>query len=283
MLLPMKEILNRAETENYAVAAPNVFTSLEVRAALDTAQALQTPIILDIAYESVTDFRTLGVFAVQLAKEACIPVAVNLDHGHYSKEHPKEIEDAIEAGFSAVMVDASDRPYDENVAITREVAELAHKHGISVEAEIGHVGKAQEYTLKEEFLTDPDVCARFVRDTGVDCVAIAIGTAHGVYIGHKPFIDTVRLQAIHREVPVPLVLHGASGSGDENLREVCRMGIRKVNICVDLLNGAYREVLKRDLSGNNIYHFWETVSEGWKQQLAEKIRLMGSEGRARNY
>lgn len=283
MLLPMKEILNRAEVENYAVAAPNVFTSLEVRAALDTAQALQTPIILDIAYESVADFRTLGVFAVQLAKEACIPVAVNLDHGHYSKEHPNEIEDAIAAGFSAVMVDASDRPYDENVAITREVAELAHKHGISVEAEIGHVGKAQEYALNEEFLTDPDVCARFVRDTGVDCVAIAIGTAHGVYVGHKPFIDTARLQAIHREVPVPLVLHGASGSGDENLREVCRMGIRKVNICVDLLNGAYREVLKRDLSGNNIYHFWETVSEGWKQQLAEKIRLMGSEGKAKNY
>lgn len=279
----MKEILNRAEVENYAVAAPNVFTSLEVRAALDTAQALQTPIILDIAYESVADFRTLGVFAVQLAKEACIPVAVNLDHGHYSKEHPNEIEDAIAAGFSAVMVDASDRPYDENVAITREVAELAHKHGISVEAEIGHVGKAQEYALNEEFLTDPDVCARFVRDTGVDCVAIAIGTAHGVYVGHKPFIDTARLQAIHREVPVPLVLHGASGSGDENLREVCRMGIRKVNICVDLLNGAYREVLKRDLSGNNIYHFWETVSEGWKQQLAEKIRLMGSEGKAKNY
>ena len=283
MLLPMKEILNRAEVENYAVAAPNVFTSLEVRAALDTAQALQTPIILDIAYESVADFRTLGVFAVQLAKEACIPVAVNLDHGHYSKEHPNEIEDAIAAGFSAVMVDASDRPYDKNVAITREVAELAHKHGISVEAEIGHVGKAQEYALNEEFLTDPDVCARFVRDTGVDCVAIAIGTAHGVYVGHKPFIDTARLQAIHREVPVPLVLHGASGSGDENLREVCRMGIRKVNICVDLLNGAYREVLKRDLSGNNIYHFWETVSEGWKQQLAEKIRLMGSEGKAKNY
>ena len=122
MLLPMKEILNRAEVENYAVAAPNVFTSLEVRAALDTAQALQTPIILDIAYESVADFRTLGVFAVQLAKEACIPVAVNLDHGHYSKEHPNEIEDAIAAGFSAVMVDASDRPYDENVAITSRLS-----------------------------------------------------------------------------------------------------------------------------------------------------------------
>lgn len=283
MLLPMKEILDRAEKENYAVAAPNVFTSLEVRAALDVAQTLQTPIILDIAYETVSDFQALGLFAVGLAKDSSIPVAVNLDHGHYSKEHPQEILDAIKAGFSAVMVDASDHPYDENVAITSEVVKLAHGSGVSVEAEIGHVGKAQEYSWNTEFLTDPDVCARFVRDTGIDCVAVAIGTAHGVYVGHEPFIDLARLQAIHREVPVPLVLHGASGSGDENLRAVCRMGIRKVNICVDLLSGAYREVLGQDLSDNNIYRFWEIISKGWKQQLTEKIILMGSEGKAKNF
>lgn len=279
MLVTMNEILERASAGNYAVAAPNVFSELDTRAYIEAAEKLQAPLILDFAYGTNPDIYLMGKICRELATESDVPVAVNLDHGG-PKQH---ILEAIRAGFTSVMVDRSSLPFEENVKQVKEIADIAHEVGISVEAELGHVGQAANYERdRDAALTSVDEAVRFVEYTGVDCLAVAIGTAHGAYPrGFVPYIDFERLKEIKEAVGgLPLVLHGSSGTDREDIRKVCSMGINKVNIANDLCRAAGDTLLKTDIGGQAAYNIYPVIREAVKVKLEEMIKLYGSEGKA---
>lgn len=276
MLFTMKELLEKANKDNYAIAAPNVSSELDARAALEIAEELKAPVILDIAPVSTPDLVFTGKYISELCRLANVPVALNLDHG-LNFEHAVQ---AIRGGFTSVMIDRSTLTFEENVFQVREIVKIAHSVGVSVEAELGHVGSGSNINVSEEILTDPLMAAKFIKETGVDCLAVAIGTAHGEY-KKAPKIDFERLIRIKEACGhFPLVLHGSSGSGDENIRRVCQLGINKVNIANELFRGACKKLLAADLSGNGAYELWNLAKEGYKETLRSRMELYGSIGKA---
>lgn len=276
MLCSMKELIDKANKDNYAIAAPNVSSELDARAALEAAEELESPVILDIATVSTPDLVFAGRYISELCRMASVPVALNLDHG-LNFEHAVQ---AIRGGFTSVMVDRSTFPFEENIEQVREIVKIAHSVGVSVEAELGHVGSGTNIMAPEETLTDPLMAARFIKETGVDCLAVAIGTAHGAY-KEKPKLDFDRLVSIKEACGgFPLVLHGSSGSGDENIKKACRLGINKVNIANELFQGACRKLLAADLSGNGAYDLWNLAKDGYKETLRDRMQLYGCIGKA---
>lgn len=275
MLFTMKELLDRANKERYAIAAPNVTCEIDVRAALEAAEEMNSPIIIDIAPPCTQDIAFVGMYVRQLCEQASIPAALNLDHGmEYA-----DIVQAIRGGFTSVMVDCSKLPFEENVRRVKEVVKMAHAVGVSVEAELGHVGQAADGN-QDGLLTEPADAVRFIEETGIDCLAVAIGTAHGAY-KKLPNIDFERLVEIKKATGnFPLVLHGSSGSGDENIRRACQLGINKVNIANELLRGICQKVQSADLSGNNAYGVWEIVKQGYKETLLDRMKLYGCVGKS---
>ena len=279
MLVTMKEILDRASKENYAVAAPNVEHELNARAAIEAAENMRAPLILDVSHDLTADVVFEGMILRELARQATVPIAINLDHG----ASLQQVVRAINGGFTSVMIDRSAYPYEKNVEDTREVVKVAHQIGISVEAELGHVGQADNYDVdRNAALTEPEIAARFVEETGVDCLAVAIGTAHGAYPrGFKPYLDFERLKEIKEACNgLPLVLHGSSGTDIEDLRKVCAMGINKVNISNDLCRAACEAAQSADFTGNKAYGIWECVREAYRKKLEEMIVVYGSAGKA---
>jgi fructose-bisphosphate aldolase class II len=285
MLVSMKEILDHASEHDYAVAAPNVLSELDARAYLEVAEELHAPLILDVAFEgagviSHPDLYMIGQVLRDLASASRVPVAIHLDHGG----EVDEAVVAIQAGFTSVMIDRSTASFDVNVADTQRVVSIAHAVGVSVEAELGHVGDAEHYANdRDAALTSVDDAVRFVELTGVDCLAVAVGTAHGIYPpGFVPYLDFDRLSALKAATGnLPLVMHGSSGTNHEDLRRACAMGINKVNIASDLFRAAADAVLAFDLSGTGAYSLYATAIAGAKTKLAEMIRVYGSDGRAR--
>ncbi|MFR5868947.1 MAG: class II fructose-bisphosphate aldolase [Acutalibacteraceae bacterium] len=276
MLVTMKEILDRASAENYGVAAPNVNTELDARCALEAAEELNAPIILDVGFSANPDIVFYGSFLTRLAESSTVPVAINLDHGGSYEE----VMMALRAGFTSVMVDRSVLPYEENVKEVSEIVKIAHAMGVSVEAELGHVGQGDNYAVDgKTALTDPQEAKKYIEETGVDMLAVAVGTAHGAYVG-TPKLHFDRLEEIKKVTGHPLVLHGGSGSGDENLRKACQLGINKVNVCNDLMRAACDSVTAADLSGNGAYGLWGLIQEGWKARLKELIEVFGGVGKA---
>ena len=276
MLITMKEILDRANAENYAVAAPNIATELDARAAIEAAEELDAPLIIDVAYKMTPDIVFLGSYLTRLAHASRMPIAINLDHG----KNYHEVMMGLRAGFTSVMVDRSSLPYDQNVDEVKEVVKIAHEMGVSVEAELGHVGQGSNYKVdRAAALTDPKQAKQFIEETGIDCLAVSIGTAHGAYKG-TPRLEFDLLAEIKEITKFPLVLHGGSGTGDENLRKACQMGINKVNVANDLLRAACDKITSADLSGNGAYQLWNLAREGYKEKLKECIELYGSNGKA---
>lgn len=279
MLVTMKEILDHASAENYGVAAPNIFSELDARAFIEAAEELKSPIIIDIGAKGCKDMFFLGHLVRQLAKNAKVPVAINLDHGG----DMSEIYRAIQAGFTSVMVDRSTLPYEENAKQVKEVVEIAHSLGISVEAELGHVGQAENYDVdRDAALTSVEDAVNFIKYTGVDCLAVSIGTAHGIYPkGFIPYLDFDRLAEIKKATNnFPLVLHGSSGTDNDSLAKACSMGINKINICGDLCQAACEAVQKADFTGNNAYSVYDVARDAAKEKLKEKMKVYGSEGKA---
>ncbi len=268
MLVTMKEILERAQTENYAVPAPNVMYELETRAILELAEELNSPIILDV-------LPIFGPEILELAKKSSVPVAVNLDHGGKYEDILK----AIRKGVTSVMVDRSSLPYNENVSQVSEIVKIAHALNVSVEAELGHVGQGFQYEIDgSAHLTDPDEAIRFVKETNIDALAIAIGTAHGAYNG-VPHIHFDLLKKINSAVDIPLVLHGGSGTGLDNISKACKFGINKVNINTDLMKGAWSE-LKETLESERKSFLWLDIQRGYKKVLRKYMEACGSIGKA---
>ena len=279
MLVTMKELLDQARVDNYAVAAPNIDNEHNLRAAIDGAEEMNSPLILGVPYHVNPDICYLGRIATDLIRCSAVPIALNLDHG-------KNFENcvmAIRAGFTSIMVDRSELPFAENVSQVKELVKIAHAVGVSVEAELGHVGGADNYEVDGySGLTVPAEAVRFVAETGVDCLAVAIGTAHGVYKG-EPDIRFYLLKELREQVPVPLVLHGGSGTGEENLSRLAREGINKVNLSNELKRNMVVELNKQDLSQYGIYGVYNYLGQGFKEKLIENIQLFGSQNKAENW
>lgn len=276
MLVSMKSILDNALEGKYAVPAPNVDNEHNVRAAIEAAEEMNSPVILGVPYHANPDIEYFGRIITDLARRATVPVAINLDHGA-SYEHCVH---AIRAQFTSIMVDRSQEPFEINVAETKELVKVAHAVGVTVEAELGHVGVGENYDVDGYTgLTDPEEAVRFVEETGVDCLAVAIGTAHGVYKG-EPNIRFELLEELTEKLQIPLVLHGGSGSGDENLAKCAKLGICKVNLSNDLRKASIEELTSQDLSGNAVYGMYRFLGEGFKNKVKHYMTVLGSEGKA---
>ena len=284
MLVTMKEILDRANDGRYAVIAPNVGHELNARPVIEAAEELRSPLILDVIYNASPDLVFFGRYLTELCERSSVPIAINLDHG--GSDDPsfdgvlKEVLVAIKAGFTSVMADRSSQPYGENVAQVRELVRLCHLIGVSVEAELGHVGAGDRYLEAGNLVfTEPDEAKRYIDETGIDALAVSIGTAHGAYKG-TPKLDFDRLVAIKEATRFPLVLHGGSGSGDGNIEKACRLGINKVNVSNDLHRWALDESARYDTGGNGAYQLWALIQKGTKARMKELIGIAGSAGKA---
>jgi tagatose 1,6-diphosphate aldolase GatY/KbaY len=243
MLVTSKELFAQAQAGHFAIPAAN-FVDLEIlKWHVQEAEKRGLPLILALAESHLGDNISIEDAALvgrKYATQASVPVVLHLDHG----ETVENIKKAIDSGFTSVMIDASMEDFDGNVARTREIIDYAHPRGVVVEAEIGHVGTGTKYEDPDEFdskyTTVADVEA-FVAATGVDSLAISIGTAHGVYKG-TPAINFDRLKEIAAAVDTPLVLHGGSSSGDENLKRCAQNGIAKINIYTDFMVAAMKAI-----------------------------------------
>lgn len=238
MLVSTKDMLEKAHAEGYAIPSPDYVDSNSVRAFAQVAEELHAPLILSFAevhleQMSVEEAALLGTY---YARTCDAPIALHLDHG----AHFDVIEASIRQGFTSVMIDASSEELDENIRRTKEVVELAHAHGVTVEAEIGHVGTEEEgnpHALSENVYTEVAAAKALVDATGVDSLAVSIGTKHGSYKG-EPHINFERLAELNEALGIPLVLHGGSGSGDKNLARCAQGGVAKVNLYTDFIVAA---------------------------------------------
>jgi tagatose 1,6-diphosphate aldolase GatY/KbaY len=240
-LVTTKEMLLRAQKGGYAVGAFNVENMEMVQAVLEAASRLQAPVILQTT-PSTLKYASPKMFAEMVAAQVesrNVEAAVHLDHGN---SFDLEMQ-CIRAGYTSLMIDGSKLPFEENAGLAKQVVLAAHPNGLPVEAELGKVGGKEDSLVSEgDAMTDPDDAVRFVKLTGIDSLAVAIGTAHGVY-KTKPKLDVDRLAEIRKVVSIPLVLHGASGLSDEDVRACIERGICKVNFATEL-RIAYSEAVK---------------------------------------
>jgi fructose-bisphosphate aldolase class II len=280
-LISLTEILTDADSKGYAVGLFNVVGTDSLKAIIKGAEECNSPVIIGLAevHLPYAPLELLAPMMVDSAKRSKVPVAVHLDHG----EMFETIIKTMHYGFTSVMFDGSVLNYNDNVKKTREIVKIAKALGVSVEAELGHVGGAEagSYDQHEMYYTEPGKAADFVNQTEINALAVAIGTAHGEYV-KKPCLDLNRLSEIHNKVDVPLVLHGGSGLSDDDFKECISRGIRKINIFTDMSYAA-SEGLRTFLELKKKYHCFEiseVIEENMKKVVIEKIRLFGSNSKA---
>jgi tagatose 1,6-diphosphate aldolase GatY/KbaY len=238
--LPMSELLLPAWKNGFAVPAFCAWNAEVTETILQVATELEAPVIL---MSGPGEFPlnlpdTMGRISRAVAEKYNVPAALHLDHG----DSPEVVAACLDAGYTSVMLDYSTRPFDENVAALKAVVAKAHPRGVTVEGEIGSVGKVDDSTIeggKSSTLTDPAEAARYAELTGVDALAVSIGNAHGIYT-KLPVFDFERLERIRRAVGVPLVLHGGSGTQPEYIRRAISLGMAKVNVASEICK-AYRD------------------------------------------
>lgn len=284
MLVTMNEVLQDAKKGHYAVGLFNAVSLELAQGIIAAAEETGSPVIFGTAevllpYNSLED---LAMILIPMAKRAKVPVVVHLDHGLHKETCLK----ALKLGFSSIMYDCSTESYEVNCERVREMTEIAHSYGASIEGEIGHVGgaegaeTAQQQADASKFYTTPQEAKDFVDRTGVDALAIAVGTAHGAY-KLPPKLDFDRIRTIARTVPTPLVLHGGSGLTDEDFRKAIEAGISKVNIFTDINIAAVESAMAHFTSmGKGIIDLLPSVREAVKLSVMEKMQLFGSCGKA---
>lgn len=282
MYVSMKGMLKRANEGNYAVMAINCFNIETVRAVIEAAQSLRAPIIVNIVQEHMVnhcDSELIAPVVRKLAERASVEVALNFDHG----VDVGLLKKALHDGYSSVMVDASRYDLDGNIAMTKEIVEFAKQFDASVEGEIGCMGETDGEFTDENMKTDPQQALRFVKETGIDCLAVSYGSSHGNYPeGYVPKFDFECLKKIKDITQMPLVLHGGSGSGDENIRNSVRYGINKINVGCDFMN-ANTNAIKKHLKENPDINYWVMMNQVEKESqeiVKHYIRLSGSEGKS---
>lgn len=278
MLVNLNEVLIPAKKEKYAIGLFNTVNLELARGVIAAAEEKNTPVIIGTA-EVLLPFgplEELSYFLLPMAKKAKVPVVLHLDHGLSEEMCIK----ALELGFSSIMYDCSTDPYEVNIEKVKKMADLAHSYGASIEAELGHVGDnegsaegSSHLDDPSAFYTDPAQAKDFVDRTGIDALAIAVGTAHGAY-KLPPKLDFERIEAIANAISIPLVLHGGSGLNDEDFKKAIQCGISKVNIFTDINNAyasAAKKVLEHGVSGYTdvIPHAVEAV----KAETMKKMKL----------
>ena len=305
MLVTNKDLMVPARKNGYAIPALNVQNLESLTAVAEAAAEEQSPVILQIT-PSVIKYAGLR-YITGLAKTATelqsVPMAIHLDHG----DSFETAANCVEAGFSSVMIDGSFLEFDENAALTKRVVDMAHPKGVSVEAELGKLAGVEERSVEEKdaILTDPDLAVEFVEKTGVDTLAVAIGTSHGAYkFKGEAKLDLARLKIISEKVAIPLVLHGASsvpqaliekankygaalsgakGIPEEEYRKAIELGIAKVNIDTDLrlaFTATVREVLTDSPKNFDPRKILGPARDAMKEVAKGKMRLFGSAGKA---
>lgn len=281
MYVSMKEMLWHAHENNYAVMAINCVNMEQVKAIIQSAAEEHSAVIINISPRQMKAHGHPDILApmiINMAGKVQVPVAFNLDHGcDY-----EDIAYAIQCGFSSVMIDSSSYEFEENIRRTSIISTLAHGKGLSCEAELGHVGQAnQQDNVKTDLYTNVDQAKEFVERTHCDCLAVSVGTAHGSYPkGFIPNLDFKRLQLLKEKLQMPLVLHGGSGAGDENIRKVVACGINKINVCTDLFKHA-RQSMADAIQENPDIDYMDVnivAQEAMKKFIKRYMKLIGSSG-----
>lgn len=284
VLVSMKEMLNKAYQEGYAVGQFNINNLEWTQAILAAAEEEKSPVILGVSEGAA---RYMGGFSVVTAMvkalveemNITVPVAIHLDHGSSFDK----CKAAIDAGFTSVMIDASSQPFEENVAITKEVVAYAHERGVSVEAELGVVGGQEDDVIADGVIyADPKECEELVKLTGVDCLAPALGSVHGPYKG-EPKLGFKEMEEISQTINLPLVLHGGTGIPTEQIQKSISLGTAKINVNTEnqiAFTKRVREVLNTD---SEVYDPRKIIGPGReaiKAIVIEKMREFGSSGKA---
>ena len=275
MLVTLSDILAEAERGKYGVGLFNMLNLEMARGIIEAAEEERSPLILGVAevHLPLIPFEYAALIMNDIAKKATVPVCLHFDHGvDYNK-----IKAAVDAGFSSVMYDGSALPYEENIKNTLAVSKMAHAKGVSVEAELGHVGGAEggEDDGVEEMYTKVEQVNDFIDRAEIDALAVAIGTAHGPY-KKKPVLDIGRLSEIYKVSSKPLVLHGGSGLSPEQFRATIDNGIRKVNICTEMCVAA-REAY---IASKNHEIMFNDAKEAVKAVVKARMQLFGSSNKA---
>ncbi|EUJ21836.1 ketose-bisphosphate aldolase [Listeria aquatica] len=288
MLVSGKEIMAVAKERKFAVPAFNAGSGQLLNAVMEACEEAKSPVMIAIHPDELSFLTDSFVDQVKfLANHTKIPVCIHLDHG----ASYEQVIHAIQLGFTSVMIDASHLPYEENVEISKKVVAAAHPVGVSVEAELGTIGdtgNTVEGGVSEVIYTDPKVAQDFIDKTGVDSLAVAIGTAHGIYpkdVDPKLRLDI--LEEIEKATDIPLVLHGGSSNPDEEIAKAVTMGVNKINISSDI-KIVFANKLREILNGGNSEIrepnvLFPKCMEETKKVALEKIKLFNSIDQAKHY
>lgn len=281
MLVNLNDILFDAQKNNYAVGLFNTTDTDAIEGAIAAAEELNSPIMLGTAEVLLPhgELQLIGPAMINMAKKASVPVAVHYDHG---LTYERCVE-ALELGFSSVMYDCSTESYEENLKKVKEMTKIAHSFCATIEGELGHVGDNEgsaegtsHLADPSKFYTDPKMAKDFSERTGIDALAVAIGTAHGAYT-YTPKLDIKRLKEIRSEIDTPLVLHGGSGLSDNDFKNCINGGITKINIFTDIYVAGKNAIM--NASGD--YHEIRAQKvQAIKETIMNKIMLFGSNGKA---
>lgn len=280
-LVTSKQMLSDAQKGGYAVGAFNAENMEMVKAIIAAAEELKAPVMIQTT-PSTVKYASLEMFVAMVAaeaKSASVPVCLHLDHGSSFELAVK----AVKEGYTSVMIDGSKLPFEENIDVSKRVVSVAHPNGIPVEAELGKVGgKEDDLEAVADTNTDPAEAKEFVEKTGIDSLAVAIGTAHGFYVG-TPVLDKERLSEIRAVVDIPLVLHGASGLSDEDVKDCVGRGICKVNFATELRKAytdAGKELLKEKPDTFDPKKLGEVGMAAVTELVKNRMKVCGSDGKA---
>ncbi|MBM2622734.1 ketose-bisphosphate aldolase [Actinoplanes sp. LDG1-06] len=287
MLTTGKAILDVANEHNFAVPAFNISDWAMFKGIVEISEETNAPLIVAIHPDEVAHIgRDMIAGIIERSHRSSVPIAIHWDHGGTYEQ----VLQAVQYGFTSVMIDASMKPFDDNLAITKKVVDSAHVLGVSVEGELGTIGGNDTYAEGGSdtiIYTDPDDAVTYVKQTGVDSLAIAIGTFHGFYPAHlKPELKLDLLKEIKGRVGIPLVLHGGSGNPDDEIREAARIGINKINISTDIkvaYHNKMREVLGNDPKTREPNAIQPACIAAMNEVAAQKIELFGAAGKASLY
>jgi tagatose 1,6-diphosphate aldolase GatY/KbaY len=266
--VPMMQLLRRAVSEGYAVPSFCVWNAESIEVVLRAAAKLKGPVILmnGPGEFGLLSPRDLGSVAHALAERFDVPAALHLDHGNSMVM----VEDCLAAKYTSVMLDYSTRPWAENAEALRQVVALAHPQGVTVEGELGVIGQVDQATVEggeQSTLTDPDMAAAFVGETGIDALAVSIGNAHGFYT-KLPRLDFERLAKLKAATRIPLVLHGGSGTPEADLRRAISLGIAKVNVATEAIAAVRQSLLEQWSAGKNL---WAPIAQAVAMQAMAKV------------
>lgn len=279
MLVSLKEVIDLAEKGNFAIPAFNVYNTETIMGVVKAAEEERAPIIIQVYPRLLNE--EVGYYIcpaiVAAARKATVPVCFHLDHGATEKE----VQKALRWGATGIMYDGSVHPFDVNVENTKHIIEICDSIDVTVEGELGHVGSVNDEVMEE--FTDPQEAAEFVKKTGVTCLAVLIGNAHGHY-KKRPELDIQRVKAIREATGgIPLVLHGGSGIPDDQVKAAIKAGIRKMNIgtdvCCAFAEGT-KEILDNPQRSIAVDLFMKNPIEAVKKMAIEKIRLVEANGKA---